>query len=249
MQVVYRIKIKQTRGISPSTKKGIWKMTKKNTLTTPEGKSFTFVIPDDAKADSRGFYQTNYKAFRKANPHIDFDYLAHDLKHRGLNADNDFYERNGVQPPKVAFSASLVREPLKPKSDDWQETAHQWVITINGQTFDYYTGLAHRAPKKFSSCVEEYNRLKHKNLTAQGLASLLSASVPKSPSIEDVLHALINDGEASTMSFNDWCDMFGYDNDSLSARKTYDACQENGDKLSRAGVHINDDLRKYFEDF
>lgn len=223
--------------------------TRKNTFTTPEGKSFTFNIPDGAKPDSRGFHKTNTRAFIKANPHIDFDYLAHDLEYRGLNADNDFYERNGVKLPKVAFSATLIREPLKPKSDNWHEAAHEWRILINGQSFEYYTGQAHREPKSFHSCTEDYNRLKRKNLTEHGLQELLKCSTAKSPSLEDVLYALISDSEAGSMTFNEWCDMFGCDNDSLSARKTYDACQENADKLNKAGVYINDDLRKYFEDF
>lgn len=221
---------------------------KKNTLETPEN-SFVFVIPDDAKTDRRGFYKTDSASFKKANPDIDFEYLAHDLKYRGLDSDNDFYERNGVKLPKVKYEAKLLREPLKANSDDWNENAHKWLIIINDQTFEYYTGLAHRVPNKHDK--KEYDRLTGWNvrLTDHGLNNLLSFSKAKPPTIEDVLYCLLSDSDANSMSFSEWCDMFGYDNDSLKARKTYDACQENADKLAKAGIYNNEDMQKYFEDF
>ncbi len=219
-------------------------------LQTPEGKTFTFNIPDVSRPDSRGFYRTTTKIFKDANDHIDFDYLAHDLKHRGLNADNSYYERNGVRLPSVKYHAQLLREPKTVKSDDWQETAHKWCVTINDQSFDYHTGLAHRYANPLSAHDrEEYNRLRHANINDYGLEKLLSASKAKPPSLEDVLYSLIMDGDACEMSFEHWCSMLGYDEDSIKALETYRACQKNTNKLQKAGVTLDDNLTKYFEDF
>lgn len=65
-----------------------------NLFTTPRGKDFIFIIPDNATADANGFYVIN-EAFKQANEHRaeDWDYLAHDLEHRGLSASNSFYDR------------------------------------------------------------------------------------------------------------------------------------------------------------
>ena len=200
-------------------------MAKTNTLTTPEGKEFKFIIPEGTPKDYRGFYKTNDREFIKANPDIDWEYIAHDLRHRGLNSENDVYERNGETLTSVDFKISLVRSPIDLKSDNWQETAYQWLIFINNVPFDYFTG--------------------------SGLTYKTKAGYekPKEPTLEDVLYSLVIDSEACEMSFNEWCANFGYDVDSRKALATYTECQENTDKLAKAGIYANDSLKKYFEDY
>jgi hypothetical protein len=58
------------------------------------------------------------------------------------------------------------------------------------------------------------------------------------PKVEDVLDALKTDYLASLNSFNDFCDEFGYSNDSIRSKKTYDSCVKNGKKLQK---FLNDD--------
>jgi hypothetical protein len=48
----------------------------------------------------------------------------------------------------------------------------------------------------------------------------------------------MNDSDACTMSFNEWCDNFGYETDSRKALSTYHACQENTEKLRKAKLPI-----------
>ncbi len=55
---------------------------------------------------------------------------------------------------------------------------------------------------------------------------------PKAPTLEAVLHSLALDSEAIEMSFNDWCDNLGYDNDSMKAFGMYQACCESAKKLN-----------------
>ena len=50
----------------------------------------------------------------------------------------------------------------------------------------------------------------------------------------DVLYCLTMDAQCVEYSdFEDWCAEFGYDDDSISAKKTYDACCETRYRLCR----------------
>lgn len=142
----------------------------------------------------------------------------------------------------IEFNATLVRQPLKPKSNDWQETAHKWHITINGQEFDYYSGLAHREAilkhRKSEGGGYTYDELKHKNLTQAGFEQMLKLSKPVKPSLDDVLYCLVSDADAAEMTFSEWCSNFGYDTDSRKALATYELCQQSADKLRKAGIDI-----------
>ena len=142
------------------------------------------------------------------------------------------------------FTATLNRNPLKLKSDDWQETAHHWLVTINGHLFDYYTGFAHRVSTDKGSTRHDanaYDRIKNLNLkdTADNLALLLKRSKPTPPTLDDVLHCLVMDAEAASMTFQDWCGNLGYDEDSRKALSIYHECQETYNKLVQAGIDID----------
>lgn len=52
------------------------------------------------------------------------------------------------------------------------------------------------------------------------------------PQLNDVLYSLFMDAMAVGMSFEDFCFEFGYDNDSIRAFKTYDACVKMGKELN-----------------
>lgn len=58
------------------------------------------------------------------------------------------------------------------------------------------------------------------------------------PKVDNVLDCLKSEYLASLDSFNDFCDEFGYSNDSIRSKKTYDACVKNGKKLQK---FFNDD--------
>ena len=53
------------------------------------------------------------------------------------------------------------------------------------------------------------------------------------PKVDDVLDCLKSDYLASLSDFNNFCDEFGYSNDSIRSKKTYDACVKNGKKLQK----------------
>jgi len=56
-------------------------------------------------------------------------------------------------------------------------------------------------------------------------------TIPTAPHAADVLCSLILDSLACNVSFNEWCDMFGYDTDSRKALETYLLCQQNTEKM------------------
>lgn len=142
----------------------------------------------------------------------------------------------------IEFTAKLVHEPLKVESDNWHETAHRWYVTINGQGFDYYTGVGHRTAilkhKWSEGGGHTYDEPKHKNLTQAGFESMLKLSKAKPPVLDDVLYSLVSDSDATEMSFSEWCSNHGYDSDSRKAMAIYEACQANADKLRKAGINI-----------
>ncbi len=127
----------------------------------------------------------------------------------------------------ILFSAKLVREPIKAKSESWQETAYQWLCDFRYEggffTVDYYTG---------SGLV-----------TKKG-----ERIIPKKPEIKDVLYSLWSDSQACNQSFDDWCSDYGYSNNSISAFNTYQECCKSGIKLRKLGLS-HEYLEKEFENF
>lgn len=53
----------------------------------------------------------------------------------------------------------------------------------------------------------------------------MGAGLKRMPSIKDILYSFIMD-DVHNMSFKDFCNNFGYDNDSIKALKTYKLCQK-----------------------
>lgn len=49
---------------------------------------------------------------------------------------------------------------------------------------------------------------------------------PKKPSNSDIMYSILTDAEAGNLSFNEWCDNYGYSNDSVKAFNTYQTCCE-----------------------
>lgn len=113
----------------------------------------------------------------------------------------------------IQFDSTLLRSPIKEKSDNWQDTSYQWKVKINDQAFDYYTG---------SALVKIHE----------------SVVTPIRPTLDDVLYSLLSDCEACNMAFSEWADTLGYDTNNVKARDIYFACQENAVKLQKAGINI-----------
>jgi hypothetical protein len=94
------------------------------------------------------------------------------------------------------------------------------------ERFEYKTGIGHR---KLNKAGERYYSKLRYDITK------IDREYVKMPEITaaSVLYCLLLDGYANDQNFNDWCDNYGYDSDSISAFETYRACCESGKKLEK----------------
>ena len=74
-------------------------------------------------------------------------------------------------------------------------------------------------------------------------------SQPTAPDIVDVLYCLISDSEAGREVFADFCENFGYDQDSRKAFETWQACQNAYVELRKLGVLSAADWSTIYADF
>ena len=114
----------------------------------------------------------------------------------------------------------------------------KWIVVIEGQDFEYSTGIAHREPKTtFRLDKEAFQRIMNKNPKKEKTNLLLyidelkSCSKPKKLNIDDVLYSLILDAQSGSECFDDFCYNFGYNEDSVKHNEIYKACQKNAKKV------------------
>lgn len=105
--------------------------------------------------------------------------------------------------------------------------------TAHSETFDYFTGLGNRKPMPWNVGAPGYDCGPKPRPGTMLYAQWMESAKPQTPHPADVLHSLIADSSATGQSFADWCSDFGYDTDSRKAFATYEACQQNADKLAR----------------
>lgn len=122
----------------------------------------------------------------------------------------------------VPFSARLIGETRR---DDW--VCDEWRVTIGSFETEYFTGTGLRKRKKGSipttarkGCIA-YAKWEKQNLIAVA------------PCAADVIYSLLSDAEACDTSFSDWCENFGYSNESIKALNTYLSCEKTGRSLRK----------------
>lgn len=111
--------------------------------------------------------------------------------------------KNGITKENILLNIKIdVQESFKTQDDlkdDWRKTANKWQVRLI--YFD----------KEF---VTDYY---------MGSGLVYGNSRPKKPTVKDVLYSMMADN-VSNMSFDDFCNEFGYNNDSIKALETYRAC-------------------------
>jgi len=167
------------------------------------------------------------------------------MKSEVLNKEFDF---------KVLHIGLFVDDNL------WQYD--KWTVVINGQTFDYHTGIGHRKPKKgYLAGGKNWHGYKNeatyflngrfkqdKHNLKEVNKHLLKLTDVNKPKIDDVLYSLIIDSDALNDNFFNWCDNFGYDSDSRKALKIYEDCVNNGRKVEKFIPNL-DEARELFQDY
>lgn len=110
------------------------------------------------------------------------------------------------------------------------------------QEFDFFTGLGLRAPATYfqkKQAQYQFNGLtandisRRTNYALQYFSAVEKLRKPKAPSAASVLYSLVLDSEAGNETFYDWCGNLGFDTDSRKALATYEACQNNSNKLRK----------------
>lgn len=149
------------------------------------------------------------------------------------------------------FDVNIVHIGLMVNDELWQHD--KWVVVINGQTFDYRTGIGHRKPLT-PLYKDEFNRVKNMNPRKDKGNLMLhndqleKCSRPKKLDLDDVLYSLIMDSYATEETFEDWCSEYGYDADSRKAERMYNDCKENTKKL-KTFIDDLDVAREKFQDY
>lgn len=109
------------------------------------------------------------------------------------------------------------------KRDEW--TCDEWRVAFqrNGKPMiatPYYTGTGHR--KSARPMPADIARLGPRIIAR---VEWEKANVePVKPQAASVLYSLMLDAQGAEEPFDDWCDQYGYDQDSRKTLATYDAC-------------------------
>jgi hypothetical protein len=117
------------------------------------------------------------------------------------------------------------------RDNDWD--CDEWHITFKNKdghwTTPYYTGLGLRTP-----IPQLYLRMNPPRRGTLAYAQLEKATrKPITPKKADILYSLFMDASAAEYNFDDWCDSYGYSNDSIKALNTYKECLETAQRLRR----------------
>lgn len=156
----------------------------------------------------------------------------------------------------VTFSAVYRGQT---KRDAWE--CDSWACTFASasrpkqpEEFEFFTGLGLRAaPTKQAEMKAKFqfpgvtpnDIARRTNYGRRYLAHLETLREPVAPHPADVLYSVILDSSACESSFAEWCRDYGYSDDSIKARDTYDACQRNTEKLRH--ILTRDQIRELSE--
>lgn len=119
------------------------------------------------------------------------------------------------------------------ESKEWSHFA--WVVEINGERFDYKTGIGHGTPKHGKGKGVKQTVYESEKPNKRPIGSVDAGEYwANTPKIDDILHCLFLDSQAGNESFDEFCDNSGYSNDSLKALDAYRACMDTAKRLRKA---------------
>lgn len=123
-------------------------------------------------------------------------------------------------------------------------------------SFEFKTGVGHRFLKVKGSyplpCfkIDKAHYTKHDLSLFKGNTSIFKNVFVMQPDLATLFYSLVSDAEVLHYNFFDWCDNFGYDQDSRNAEKIYFECLENSKKLEALLGYKNiQTIRELLEDF
>lgn len=109
-------------------------------------------------------------------------------------------------PIKIEYVGKTQKTDGSVDGKPWE--CFEWRVTLTSKagywSTPYYCGMAHVTKPKHSFMEPK----------------------PKKPTNADVLYTLTMDASAADENFHDWCNSYGYSDDSIKALNTYKACLE-----------------------
>lgn len=184
-----------------------------------------------------------------------------------MKTPEEFAEQCGL-----AYAAKFIPHSQSRNKDSKHQQIN-WLITLSKGNnaslqleFDYSQGVAHlpwfiHSPKDkhtYRACVTkavEENKWfkagadsKKASVHFGGYMFLHQNTPLKPPKLTDIIYSLMVDSSVLDSSgFEDWCDDFGYDSDSIKAKGIYDACMETALKVR----HMIDleEAQEVFQDY
>ena len=149
------------------------------------------------------------------------------------------------------FDFKVIHLQLTFDENFWVKDEYQ--IIINGQTFKYFQGIGHRTPKAGSLKIEgqKYLNMRVKKDVESHkiyITKLNSLTNVKPLNIDDILYSLVLDAQSGSLNFDDFCEDFGYNDDSIKHLEIYKKCIENLKKVRKLGFNI-DEATELFQDY
>jgi len=150
-----------------------------------------------------------------------------------------------------SFDFEAIHLQLSFDENFWLKDSYN--IIINGQSFSYFSGIGHRVEKNSYSRDEAkkwLNFSSRKNVESYNylVIQLNTFTKPKPLNIDDILYCLVLDSYCGSLSFDDFCDDFGYSNDSINHLNLYRECSKTAKKLQKIGINI-DEANELFQDY
>lgn len=130
---------------------------------------------------------------------------------------------------KITQSVKFVPWNISRNKNEKQPSLN-WLVTLfrDGTAFmsdiEYSAGLAHCPSYKQGGFGKDHDVTKA--VTEECLKGHKHRAAVKRivPSILDVIHSLLMDGDVNGQSFEEWASNYGYDTDSRKAEQSYRAC-------------------------
>ena len=127
----------------------------------------------------------------------------------------------------------------------------RYIIFINEYDFEYFQGIAHREERKNFNNGINFKKLLRMNpkKTKENMIlykeNIDKCSIVKPLKIDDVLNCLVLDAQSGSECFDDFCDNFGYNQDSIKASEIYNNCKKNAKKLKNIIDDLDDAADKF----
>jgi hypothetical protein len=130
--------------------------------------------------------------------------------------------------------------PSQRNGKSWFENQYylSWQCTINGKTFHFNQGSGHVTSREVRDMLRSRLTIDNKRMLDDFFEHFrigLKKIHQDEPKLSSVLECLILDAEVlDHENFESWAACFGYDSDSISAKRTYDECLESSLRLISA---------------